>query len=254
SNCDEVRLTVNKDGKTYTHKKDATQKGMPSPIITFPNAFDFMANKNLARANKQKDVFMVAEGLIDGKVVVTQKVCPALRPEKIVLSLDNEGTNLEADGSDFVTVVASVTDKDGNIKRLNNYFIQFSIEGEGRLLGGQETMTNPAPTRWGTAPVLVQSTLTPGKIKVTASVLFEGKQMPISGELELESKAASYPLIYNQDNAALIPISSTVQNQSKATKSKEKLEIERLQKELNSLKLKEVERQQEAFGEKKLDL
>ncbi|MEG2149992.1 MAG: glycoside hydrolase family 2 TIM barrel-domain containing protein [Bacteroidaceae bacterium] len=254
SNCDEVRLTVNKDGKTYIHKKDATQKGMPSPIITFPNAFDFMANKNLARANKQKDVFMMAEGLIDGKVVVTQKVRPALRPEKIVLSLDNEGTNLEADGSDFVTVVASVTDKDGNIKRLNNYFIQFSIEGEGRLLGGQETMTNPAPTRWGTAPVLVQSTLTPGKIKVTASVLFEGKQMPISGELELESKAASYPLIYNQDNAALIPISSTVQNQSKATKSKEKLEIERLQKELNSLKLKEVERQQEAFGEKKLDL
>ena len=36
SNCDEVRLTFNKGGKTYTYKKDKNRPGMPSPVITFP--------------------------------------------------------------------------------------------------------------------------------------------------------------------------------------------------------------------------
>lgn len=35
SNCDEVRLTFNKGGKTYTYKKDKNRPGMPSPVITF---------------------------------------------------------------------------------------------------------------------------------------------------------------------------------------------------------------------------
>lgn len=65
--------------------------------------------------------------------------------------MDNEGTDLKADGSDFVTVVAAVADKNGNIKRLNNYNIRFSIEGEGRLLGGPGVLANPVPVKWGTA-------------------------------------------------------------------------------------------------------
>ena len=115
--------------------------------------------------------------------------------------MDNEGTDLKADGSDFVTVVAAVADKNGNIKRLNNYNIRFSIEGEGRLLGGPGVLANPVPVKWGTAPVLVQSTLKPGKIRITASVLFEGSQMPISGELEFESKPSVFPLVYDAADA-----------------------------------------------------
>ena len=42
SNCDEVRLTFNKGGKTYTYKKDKNRPGMPSPVITFPDVYDFM--------------------------------------------------------------------------------------------------------------------------------------------------------------------------------------------------------------------
>ena len=90
-------------------------------------------------------------------------MAPARRPEKLLLWVDNEGTDLKADGSDFVTVIAAVADKDGNIKRLNNYTIKFQIEGEGRILGGAGNLANPAPIRWGTAPILVQSTLKPGK-------------------------------------------------------------------------------------------
>lgn len=250
SNCDEVRLTFNKGGKTYTYKKDKNRPGMPSPVITFPDVYDFMVDKAFSRTQKQDDVYLLAEGLIDGKVVATHKVVPARRPEKILLWMDNEGTDLKADGSDFVTVVAAVADKNGNIKRLNNYNIRFSIEGEGRLLGGPGVLANPVPVKWGTAPVLVQSTLKPGKIRITASVLFEGLQMPISGELEFESKPSVFPLVYDAADAARIPLGSASAGQNTASKTDAEREVERLRKELNTLKLKEVERQQSEFGEK----
>ena len=250
SNCDEVRLTFNKGGKTYTYKKDKNRPGMPSPVITFPDVYDFMVDKAFSRTQKQDDVYLLAEGLIDGKVVATHKVVPARRPEKILLWMDNEGTDLKADGSDFVTVVAAVADKNGNIKRLNNYNIRFSIEGEGRLLGGPGVLANPVPVKWGTAPVLVQSTLKPGKIRNTGSVLFEGSQMPISGELEFESKPSVFPLVYDAADAARIPLGSASAGQNTASKTDAEREVERLRKELNTLKLKEVERQQSEFGEK----
>ena len=36
SNCDEVRLTYNKGGKTYTHKKDKNRKGDAFACYHFP--------------------------------------------------------------------------------------------------------------------------------------------------------------------------------------------------------------------------
>lgn len=251
SNCEEVRLTYLKDGQTYTYKKPASKQGMPSPIIVFPGVYDFMKDKERAMKGRQEEVYMLAEGLIGGEVVVRHQVFPARRPEKLLLWVDNEGTPLEADGSDVVTVVAAVADKNGHIKRLNNYTIQFSLEGEGRLLANAAIQANPAPVRWGTAPVLVQSTLTPGKIKVTARVLYEGSQMPVSAELELESQVAPYPLLYTEEEARKIPFSVEEGNQPfpSAGKTDAEKKIEELQRQLNALKLKEVERQQQEFGE-----
>ena len=74
SNCEEVRLTVFKDGKQYNYKKEKREKGMPSPVITFKDVYDFMHDKALSRQRKQADVYMLAEGLMDGKVVATHKV------------------------------------------------------------------------------------------------------------------------------------------------------------------------------------
>ena len=62
SNCDEVRLTFNKGGKTYTYKKDKNRPGMPSPVITFPDVYDFMVDKAFSRTQKQDDVYLLAEG------------------------------------------------------------------------------------------------------------------------------------------------------------------------------------------------
>lgn len=251
SNCPEVRLTVFKDGKTFTHKKDLNRTGMPSPVITFPDVFDFMEDKELSRQQKQDEVYMIAEGIIDGKVVTSHKVAPARRPEKLLLWVDNENTDLRANGSDIVTLVAAVADKEGNIKRLNNYFIKFEIEGEARLLANPGNERNPAPVSWGTAPVLLQSTLTPGKIKVTASVLFEGIHQPVKAELILESKSSENLLIYDKGEAQQLNQKIEISSFRSESNAKEREEITRLRRELNSYKLKEVEKQQEEFGEKK---
>ena len=82
-----------------------------------------MYDKKLAREDKHNDSYLLAEGLIDGKVVATHKVMPTRRPSKLILWADNENMDLEANGSDLVTVVAAVADDKGNIKRLNNYHI-----------------------------------------------------------------------------------------------------------------------------------
>lgn len=251
SNCEEVSLTFIKGGQTQTYTRKKEKEGMPSPIITFKDAYHFMDDKALSRKGKQEDVYLLAEGRINGKVVASHKVAPARRPEQLLLWIDNEGTELQATGSDFVTVIAAVADKNGHIKRLNNYVIRFSIAGEGHIVGGADVFANPSPIRWGTAPVLIQSTLKPGKITLTASVLFEGSQMPVSATLELESKPSRLPLIYSYSEA---DVQSKTANLNSLTgssvRSDKELEKERKEKEENIRKLKEVERQQEEFGEK----
>lgn len=251
SNCDEVRLTYLADGKSWTYRKPKNHKGMPSPIITFKDVYNFMDDKARSWKKRQSEVFLLAEGLINGEVVATHKACPARRPSKVVLWLDNEGNDLVADGSDFTTVVAGIADRDGNIKRLNNYYIKFHIEGEGRILGGAGELANPAPVKWGTAPIVVQSTLKPGKIRITASVLFEGEQMPVSGVLEFESKPTTQKAIYDAKEAALLPTSSDSSFSAASAKSDADIERERKASAANAERLKEVEKQQADFGEKR---
>lgn len=187
SNCDEVRLTFCKDGKTQVYHKPKAAEGMPSPVITFKDVFDVMQDKALARAGRHKESYLLAEGLIDGKVVATHQVFPARRPTRLLLWADDEGVPLQADGSDMVVVVAAIADDQGNIKRLNNYEVRFEVEGPATLMANEETFTNPSPVRWGTAPVLVRSTLTPGDIKVRASVVWQGKHTPLPAELVIRS-------------------------------------------------------------------
>lgn len=122
------------------------------------------------------------------------------------------------------------------------------MEGEGRILGGADVMANPVPVKWGTAPVLIQSTLKPGKIRVTASMLFEGSQKPVSGVLEFSSVAASVPLVYDASEAASISHTTGHALDVSRQSSVNILEEQRRSVE-NAKRLKEVERQQAEFGE-----
>lgn len=249
SNCEEVKLTVFNGGKQYIYKKDLKHKGMPSPIIKFDDVFHYMEWKAMARAGKQNDAYLLAEGLIDGKIVATHKRYPSGQPDHIRLRLDDENIGLVADGSDIVTVIAEIVDKRGTVKRLNNSIVLFKVEGEGRLLANAQTGTNPIVSSWGSAPVLVQSTTNAGKIKISASLIVGGESRPLEGVFEFESIPNQRREIVNaKELQKLNTIREISDINNYIIKSNLELENERLRKELNNIKVKEVETQQTYFG------
>lgn len=247
SNCEEVRLTVFKGGKEYVYKKDPNHKGMPSPIIIFKDVFHFMEWKAMARGRKQDDAYLLAEGLIGGKVVVSHKRYPSGQADHLIVRIDDENVSLKADGSDVVAVIAEVVDKRGTVKRLNNSHVRFEIQGEGKLLGDASNGSNPAPVLWGSAPVLVQSTTQPGKVKVVASMQHPGQARPLEGVLEFETVANDQKEVFSQTEWKQAGQVQSAMNRV-VGKSDLERENERLRKELNQLKVKEVERQQTQFG------
>lgn len=244
SNCDEVRLTYCKNGKQFIYKKEKTDEGMPSPIITFKDVWDVMYDKQLARKNKHEESYLLAEGIVDGKVVATHKVMPARRPSKIILWADNEGTETIADGSDLITVIAAIADENGNIKRLNNYHIKFEIEGPGELVASKETFTNPREVQWGTAPILVRAKAQTGNIKVKASVVPNGIHTPMSAELIIPTTKAIHPLIADEDELNLQL--KTHRNQENLSSYDRGQSSDEARKQ-SQMRLKEVEKQQSDF-------
>lgn len=244
SNCDEVRLTYCKNGKQFIYKKEKTDEGMPSPIITFKDVWDVMYDKQLARKNKHEESYLLAEGIVDGEVVATHKVMPARRPSKIILWADNEGMETIADGSDLITVIAAIADENGNIKRLNNYHIKFEIEGPGELVASKETFTNPREVQWGTAPILVRAKAQTGNIKVKASVVPNGIHTPMSAELIIPTTKAIHPLIADEDELNLQL--KTHRNQENLSSYDRGQSSDEARKQ-SQMRLKEVEKQQSDF-------
>ncbi len=247
SNCDEVRLytKVGDSVRVYQRKpNDRMTQGIPSPVIVFDKAWDVMKDKSLSRNNQQKESYLKAEGLIKGKVVDTEIKYPARRPSKLKLILDDEHVCPVANGGDLVTVVAQITDNNGNIKRLNNGIVRFEIEGEGRLVGNEKNFANPRLFVWGEAPVLVQTTIHEGKVRVKASVVFEGDHTPLSASLEFETIRPDLNMIYSP-NDGLLDGKSDVMNMS----SKHVSDIQRSNVQKS---IKEVEKQQGDFGEKEI--
>lgn len=244
SNCDEVRLTYCKNGKQFIYKKEKTDEGMPSPIITFKNVWDVMYDKQLARKNKHEESYLLAEGIVDGEVVATHKVMPARRPSKIILWADNEGTKTIADGSDLITVIAAIADENGNIKRLNNYHIKFEIEGPGELVASKETFTNPREVQWGTAPILVRAKAQTGNIKIKASVVPYGTHTPMPAELIIPTTKAIHPLIADEDELNLQL--KTHRNQQNLSSYDHGQSSDEARKQ-SQMRLKEVEKQQSDF-------
>lgn len=253
SNCDEVRLIVyEKD--TLTVVPNRKLQHMPSPVAVFKNVFHFEDIKGMIRNGKKDKVALVAEGVIDGKVVVSTKKMPAFRASKIQLELYNQGIPLIANGSDFVTIIASIVDENGTVKRLDNDAIKFEITGEGKIIGDESILANPIKVEWGTAPVLIQSTTIPGSITVRASILNEGAHTPIAGEITFESVLEKTPLLFNENPKSYTKLYGPESAQNRTDSNEEKVlkrKIQELEKEVNNMKLKEVERQQEQFEGKK---
>lgn len=237
TNCDEVRLIVyGKD--TLTQKVQKEKYGMPHPPVTFKNVFDFNTMREYPYIQKQwQKVTFVAEGLIDGKVVCSTTKKPSRRSTKLSLRIDNEGRQLYADGSDFVPVICEVTDDEGNVRRLAKEQILFTIEGEGEIIGGSQIGANPRSIEFGSAPVLIRSTINAGKIKVHARVLFEGEHAPTPTSIEFETIPSNRTLLFSEKP------SIGNNNESHPINFNRQLTEEERKKALD-----EVEKQQTEFG------
>ncbi|QQL44491.1 glycoside hydrolase family 2 TIM barrel-domain containing protein [Sulfuriroseicoccus oceanibius] len=249
SNCDEVRLKLH--GEVIGNKSTKPQgAGMPHLPVVFEDVFDFMKVKKLNRARRGNDAAIVVEGLVDGKVVHTETRRPAMRRSQIILKPDYQNAALVADGSDIVPVVAYLADAAGNTKRLTNEFIQFKVTGEGSLVNDAEVAANPQKSRWGRAVALVRSTNTPGKITVTASVLRNGKNQPVTTSIDLQSIATSHTFLHSETpavNTKSVKVQQDPQSQDSAEVEALRKKLQAVEKELTELKIKQVERQQSEF-------
>ena len=244
SNCDSVRLTTYQGAHTYTLPVlHPTAAAFNAPVV-FKNAWDFWEAREYSYKKKSPQmVVMVAEGYKDGKVVCTDQRMPSRRSTKLRLYVDEMGKPLVADGSDFVVVVAEVTDDNGHVRRLAKENIRFTLEGEGEIIGDASINANPRAVEWGSAPILVRSTMKPGKIKIHAEVQFPGTHAPTPADLEIESVAYQGTMMMGTKTAKSAT-SSSVQNASSATSSSS----HEFTPEQKAKMLKEVEDQQADFG------
>ena len=240
SNCDSVRLTAY-EGKSITKPVVHAKGHIPYAPITFENMYDFWQMRDVTYKRKKPElVSFLAEGIIDGKVVCSEKKMPSRRSTKIRLIVDKLGQSLVADGSDFIIVIAEITDDNGNVRRLAKDNIVFSVEGEGEIIGNQNIGANPRAVEWGSAPVLIRSTTKAGKIKVKAHVQFEGTQAPTAAEIEIESIPAELAFNFIEQKTIAKTGSAVV----------DKAEKIKLSDEQKKKLLDEVEKQQTEFGEK----
>ncbi len=240
SNCDSVRLSMYDGAKTWTLPVIHEKGHLPSQPVVFKDAWDFWEARDYSYTNKNwKAVNMVAEGIVDGKVVATERKMPSRRSTKLRLRADYDGKPLVADGSDFIVVVAEVTDDNGNVRRLAKENIVFTVEGEGEIIGDASIHANPRPVEWGSAPVLIRSTRTPGQIRIKAAVEFPGNHAPTPAELVIESVPSTIDAVFTdvRETGVNGSAKSTRDNSGTTLSEDEKRRI-----------LEEVDLQQQEFG------
>lgn len=196
TNCDSVRLIIN-EKDTLVQAPVIKEKGIRHPPVVFKNAYSFVDIRALHRAGKPGKCSIVADGFVDGKIVASALNRPSKRNEKLVLTLD-PGLAPVANGSDIVTVIASITDNDGYVKRLSQESIIFEVEGEGELVGDRRIEANPRVSRWGTAPALIRTTGKAGTVKVTARLLYPGTQFNPVATLEFSTLPSNREAVYKE--------------------------------------------------------
>lgn len=244
SNCDSVRLTAFEGDKVMTLPVKHDPDDIQSHPVVFKGFWDFWKAREYSYKQRNwQRVSLLAEGIKDGKVVAVEKKMPSRRSTKLRLYADEMGKKLTADGSDFIVVVAEVTDDNGNVKRLATDEIRFTVSGEGHIIGdGEGIMANPRHVEWGSAPVLIQATDKPGKITITASSAYEGTYAPTPATLTIESEAPALPSCYTDK-----PTSTQASKQTNMRAGNHQTMTE----EERRRTLEEVNRQQAEFGVQK---
>jgi len=236
SNCDQVRLTV--DGRVVGCQSTTPDGShMPHHPVVFEKAFRFYRHGH-------KPQTLVAEGIINGAAVATCTRQAWDRRERLQLEVGLQNIPLRADGGDFVPVVARIVDKRGEVVRLTEDTIRFSVEGPAAIVGDGLYTINPQPLCWGEAVVLVRAGIEPGIITVRAESAQAGVCKPLAAEIRFESMPThglaflEAPEVRRQE--AAVSAESLSLQQLKET-------VARLSAEVTDLKAAHVELQQEKF-------
>ena len=170
SNCDSIRLLL--DGQ-----KIAVIKIDDRIIKTY---------RAKVETNSKE---LVVEGLIDGKVVTTDKLKSHDKASKLKLIVDK--TEIAADGKSTAHVEVQIIDQDGTLVPQRHDGITCEVKGAGRLLAvdnGNQGDTTPLTSKTksthdGRLMAYIQSQLDPGKIVVRATA--EGLQ---DAEITIETR------------------------------------------------------------------
>ena len=240
SNCDSVRLTALNGWKSATLPVVHDPNGQPNAPVIFKDFWDSWKARELSYNKKSwQSVKFVAEGIKNGKVVCTAEKMPSRRSTKIRLIADEMGRPLVADGSDFIVVVAEITDDSGNVRRLAREHVTFTVEGEGHIIGDASIAANPRQVEWGTAPVLIRSTHKAGPVRIIAHSTFEGIHAPAADTLTINSIPYEGRMCYQESSDGL-KLSTNTHHPSSNTPTLTEAERRKM--------LEEVEQQQQDFG------
>lgn len=164
SNAEKVRLYI--DG-TLIGEQFPDDVRVSHPPFTF---------RDVKRKYKGRNRSVLrAEALVNGETVAEKSVKAPGIATRLMLVADYEGISLKADGSDIVAVRCSLIDNDGTVVPLScdNHPIKFTVTGEGSIVGDSGIGANPICAEAGIATVLIKSTTNPGKIKITAEMLWK---------------------------------------------------------------------------------
>jgi len=173
SNCEQVRLTQN--GKQVATQEPNPGHNVPHPPFTF-KAGDFSETRDMLYGNPttqstidQPVGQLLAEGLLDGKVVASHLIQSPGVPTRIRLHLDTCGLDPVADGADWMRVYAHICDERGTTHPFADDMVTFTAEGEGMIIGDEAIFANPVRAEAGIATALIRTTGVPGTITVRAS-------------------------------------------------------------------------------------
>ncbi|WP_209445770.1 glycosyl hydrolase family 95 catalytic domain-containing protein, partial [Paenibacillus etheri] len=156
SNTEQIKLYLN-NKLIDTQNPDSGFKHVAHPTFTFNNV-PWAAGS------------LRADGLIGGVVVASHTVNTPGQPHHLNVEYDTKGKGLVADGSDLVMAYITVRDADNNIVPTNSVSVSLNLSGPGGLVGNGVTRTfaNPVAVEGGIAAAFVQSSRTPGTLKLTA--------------------------------------------------------------------------------------
>lgn len=175
----------------FPHWNWEGEEGKQIPVWCYSNCDSvelFLNDKSLGvkDINHMKDFYKIwqvsyqpgtlkAIGRKDGNIVCEKEITTAGRPTRVVLSSNRD--SIKANGQDLVYITVRIEDEEGNLVPEADNLIEFTIEGEGSLVGlgngdpcsHEDFKASCRKAFNGLCLAIVQSTQNRGELSLTAT-------------------------------------------------------------------------------------